>query len=116
MIDALGYVPAFALIFCLPGYLLMRWPRVVVPLLVIAAVVLITSKGFARDLDRHKSGALHCSDADGFSVAEWKIRDGRYRVRIAGEWSEVASDAVGPLLVMLQLTGAPCAAVKRAPK
>lgn len=113
-----GYVLAFALMFVPPGYLLIKWPRVVVPLLVVAALVLIAANAFARDLDHvnGNAGALRCSDAEGFTVADWKVRNGRYRIRIAGEWSEVASDAVGPLLVMLQLTGTPCAIVKRAPK
>lgn len=56
---------------------------------------------------------LHCADAAGFTLADWTIKDGRYRVKINGEWSSVPADAVGAMLVMLQFTGAPC--VRRRP-
>lgn len=37
-----------------------------------------------------------CSDADGSAVSDvdWESRDGRYRVRIEGEWFDVPEDAV----------------------
>jgi hypothetical protein len=37
-----------------------------------------------------------CSDADGSAVSDvdWESKDGRYRVRIEGEWHEVPEDAV----------------------
>lgn len=37
-----------------------------------------------------------CSDADGFAVSDpdWDSRDGRYRVRIEGDWIVVPDDAV----------------------
>jgi hypothetical protein len=60
---------------------------------------------------------MHCASEDGFTVADWKIRAGHYRVRLhGGEWSTVPTDQVGPMLIMMQFTGAPCAVVKRLPK
>ena len=37
-----------------------------------------------------------CSDADGSAVSDvdWESKDGRYRVRIEGEWFDVPDDAV----------------------
>jgi hypothetical protein len=37
-----------------------------------------------------------CSDADGSAVSDvdWETRDGRYRVRIEGEWVDVPDEAV----------------------
>lgn len=37
-----------------------------------------------------------CSDADGSAVSDvdWESKDGRYRVRIEGEWFDVPEDAV----------------------
>jgi len=39
---------------------------------------------------------LCCSVADGVSVkdVDWEARDGRYRVRLNGEWLDVPDDAV----------------------
>ena len=39
---------------------------------------------------------LCCSDADGFAVSDpdWESKDGRYRVRLDGEWIMVPDDAV----------------------
>lgn len=56
---------------------------------------------------------LHCAGEDGFTLADWKIKDGRYRVRMNGEWSNVPTGAVGPMLVMLQFTGTPCVVAPR---
>jgi len=68
------------------------------------------SGGATRDLDgRYANEPLHawfdqlasgkglcCSFADGFSIqdVDWDTRDGRYRVRIRGEWVEVPENAV----------------------
>lgn len=37
-----------------------------------------------------------CSDADGVVVSDgdWDTKDGRYRVRLDGEWADVPDDAV----------------------
>lgn len=37
-----------------------------------------------------------CSDADGFAVSDvdWESRNGRYRVRLEGEWYDVPDDAL----------------------
>jgi len=42
------------------------------------------------------SKGLCCSDADGFAVSDpdWESHDGRYRVRLDGEWIDVPDDAV----------------------
>jgi hypothetical protein len=42
------------------------------------------------------SGALCCSDADGTALSDvdWETKDGRYRVRVDGEWVDVPDDAV----------------------
>src|SRR5260370_41934511 len=47
--------------------------------------------------DTLKSGkGLCCSDADGFAVSDpdWESKDGRYRVRLEGEWIMVPDDAI----------------------
>ena len=47
--------------------------------------------------DALKSGrGLCCSDADGVVVSDgdWDTKDGRYRVRLDGEWADVPDDAV----------------------
>jgi hypothetical protein len=47
--------------------------------------------------DQLASGkGLCCSFADGFSVqdVDWDTQDGRYRVRLQGEWLQVPEDAV----------------------
>jgi hypothetical protein len=87
------------------------WLRVVVML---ALCALIWSAGIAmapaRDLDgRYAASPLKqwfdslrsgkgpcCSDADGSAVSDvdWESRDGRYRVRIEGQWWDVPDDAV----------------------
>jgi hypothetical protein len=45
---------------------------------------------------KSKGGALCCSDADGTALSDvdWQTKDGRYRVRIDGEWVDVPDDAV----------------------
>jgi hypothetical protein len=39
---------------------------------------------------------LCCSDADGTAVSDvdWESKDGRYRVRLGGEWIDVPDDAL----------------------
>lgn len=47
--------------------------------------------------DQLQSGkGLCCSDADGTALSDidWETKDGRYRVRIEGEWWSVPDDAV----------------------
>ena len=71
---------------------------------------LAADPGKARDLDgRYANSPLKqwfeslksgkgpcCSDADGSAVsdADWETKDGRYRVRLEGEWWNVPDDAV----------------------
>lgn len=72
------------------------------------AVVLIDAAA-ARDDGRYANSPLKgwfdslksargpcCSDADGFAVSDpdWDTQDGRYRVRIEGNWIVVPEDAV----------------------
>jgi hypothetical protein len=77
----------------------------------LAAVIALTVVGsaIARDDGRYagsplkgwfdtlKSGqGLCCSFADGFTVLDpdWESKDGRYRVRLDGQWIVVPEDAV----------------------
>ena len=80
--------------------------------LIVLLVVLLLSWHVAlgRDLDgRYANSPLKqwfdslrsgkgpcCSDADGFALSDvdWESRDGRYRVRIEGQWWDVPEDAV----------------------
>ena len=76
-----------------------------------AAALLIgfSSPAFARDDGRYADDPLHawfdqlasgkgmcCSFADGFSVqdVDWDTQDGKYRVRLHGEWIIVPDNAV----------------------
>ena len=77
-----------------------------------AALSLLFSSetGLARDLNGKYSNSplkqwfdglasrrgLCCSDADGQSVADvdWDTKDGKYRVRLDGQWIEVPPDAL----------------------
>lgn len=45
---------------------------------------------------RSKGGGPCCSDADGTALSDvdWESKDGRYRVRIEGEWYDVPEDMV----------------------
>ena len=45
---------------------------------------------------RSKAGASCCSDADGFAVSDpdWETRDGKYRVRLKGQWLDVPDEAL----------------------
>lgn len=83
-------------------------------ILVFVTIVLLMggtiSRAMARDLDGRyaasplkswfdtlKSGkGLCCSDADGTALADvdWESSQGRYRVRVEGEWWEVPDEAV----------------------
>lgn len=73
------------------------------------AVLLIASPALARDDGRYAGSPLKewfdglrsgkgpcCSDADGSALSDvdWDVRDGRYRVRLEGEWWNVPDAAV----------------------
>jgi len=92
----------------------MRWRKLCRggPKLFLALLLLTTALPlFARDrgqfanstpemkawFDALKSGrGPCCSDADGMVVSDgdWDTKDGRYRVRLDGEWIDVPDDAV----------------------
>lgn len=57
---------------------------------------------------------LHCADPDGIIVADWRVQDGRFRLKLGTErkWSAVPADTVAVMILMLQFEGAPCAIVK----
>src|SRR5260370_17842711 len=80
-----------------------------VPVAVAVSAVVLFESATARDDGRYigsplkpwfdtlKSGqGLCCSDADGFAVSDpdWESKDGRYRVRLDGDWIMVPDDAV----------------------
>jgi hypothetical protein len=74
------------------------------------AILLLCAPALARDLDGRyaasplkpwfdqlKSGkGLCCSDADGTALSDvdWESKNGKYRVRLGGEWIVVPDDAV----------------------
>jgi hypothetical protein len=58
----------------------------------------LTDKQFAFVKTRHsKSGLFCCDDADGYQPDKddvaWDMHNGKYRVRIRGEWVDVSDDA-----------------------
>jgi len=72
-------------------------------------LVLLLTPAAARDDGRYAQSPLKgwfdglrsgkgpcCSDADGYAVSDpdWEMRDGKYRVRIDGNWIDVPDDAV----------------------
>src|SRR3954471_11388970 len=76
---------------------------------VITLGLLLVGAASARDDGRYANSPLKgwfdslksglgpcCSDADGFAVSDpdWESRDGRYRVRIDGNWIVVPDDAL----------------------
>jgi hypothetical protein len=80
-----------------------------VAVVALCTTLLMPSGGWARDDGRYANEPLHawfdqlasgkglcCSFADGFSIqdVDWDTRNGRYRVRIQGEWVEVPENAV----------------------
>ncbi len=80
---------------------------IVVVLLILA--LLAANRVFARDDGRYAASPLKqwfdqlksgkgpcCSDADGSAVsdADWETMDGKYRVRLEGQWWPVPDDAV----------------------
>ena len=82
-------------------------PTVAVVALCVAAMV--PGRALARDDGRYANEPLHkwfdqlasgkglcCSFADGFSIRDidWDVQDGRYRVRIQGEWITVPDSAL----------------------
>jgi hypothetical protein len=82
-------------------------PALIVLLAVLAAATVHAS---ARDLDGRYANSplkpwfdtlaskkgLCCSDADGTALSDvdWETKDGRYRVRLEGDWHDVPDDAV----------------------
>jgi len=82
----------------------------VVACLVLLVAMVLAHHANARDLDgRYAASPLKqwfdtlrsgkgpcCSDADGSAVSDvdWESKNGRYRVRIDGEWHDVPDDAV----------------------
>lgn len=85
----------------------MRW---------LAAIVALTLAATAAHAAPRPS-RMNCA-LDGRTMAAWRVQDGAYRIKLKGDaaWTRVPNDAVGPLLILLQFGGAPCAIVKRAPK
>lgn len=88
-----------------------RWLRLAAILGLALAIVLAGMRfAPARDLDgRYAASPLKqwfdslrsgkgpcCSDADGSAVSDvdWESKDGRYRVRLEGQWWDVPDDAV----------------------
>ena len=75
----------------------------------LCAVMLVPGYVSARDDGRYANEPLHawfdqlasgkglcCSFADGFKVenVDWDVQDGRYRVRLHGEWITVPENAL----------------------
>ena len=75
----------------------------------IGLAILAANNAFARDDGRYAASPLKgwfdslksgkgpcCSDADGSAVsdADWETKDGKYRVRLEGQWWAVPDDAV----------------------
>jgi hypothetical protein len=104
--------------FCATTSLLVRatleatMHRLTGPLLAVVALCMIaflSNNVSARDDGRYANEPLHawfdqlasgkglcCSFADGFSIqdVDWDTQDGRYRVRLHGEWVSVPDTAV----------------------
>ncbi len=77
--------------------------------LLVASLVLWGGNALGRDDGRYANSPLKpwfdslrsqlgpcCSDADGFAVADpdWESHNGRYRVRLDGQWIDVPDEAV----------------------
>ncbi|WP_028176954.1 MULTISPECIES: hypothetical protein [Bradyrhizobium] len=77
--------------------------------LLVASLVLWGGYALGRDDGRYANSPLKpwfdglrsqlgpcCSDADGFAVADpdWESHNGRYRVRLDGQWIDVPDEAV----------------------
>ncbi|MEY9108267.1 hypothetical protein ABIA06_007138 [Bradyrhizobium yuanmingense] len=77
--------------------------------LLVAPLVLSGGNALGRDDGRYANSPLKpwfdslrshlgpcCSDADGFALADldWESHNGRYRVRIDGQWIDVPDEAV----------------------
>lgn len=88
-----------------------HWLLLIGAAVVALVLALSVHLGHARDLDgryansplkawfdqlRSSGGANCCSDADGTAIADvdWETKNGRYRVRIDGQWFDVPDDAV----------------------
>lgn len=86
------------------------WVVLIMASVVLLIMALTIHHAGARDLDgRYAQSPLKqwfdqlksgrgpcCSDADGSAVSDvdWESKDGRYRVRLEGEWWDVPDDAV----------------------
>jgi hypothetical protein len=87
-----------------------RWKNSVIIGGVLLILPLVADRGEARDSDggyansplkqwfdslRSGKGPC-CSDADGYALSDvdWESGNGRYRVRIDGEWYDVPDDAI----------------------
>jgi hypothetical protein len=87
-----------------------RWKRRLIVGVTLLMLPLAAAPGVARDPDgRYANSPLKqwfdslrsgkgpcCSDADGSAVsdADWETKDGKYRVRLEGQWWTVPDDAV----------------------
>lgn len=82
-----------------------------------AMTVLLLMTGLTPAMAAPAPLRMHCA-IEGNPMADWRVQDGVYRIKLKGdaEWTRVPNDAVGPLLILLQFGGAPCAIVKRVPK
>lgn len=106
-------VVAFGAVALAVQWLWMRfsgWLALVIVSLLILVMALSIHPIRARDLDgRYAASPLKqwfdslrsgkgpcCSDADGSAVsdADWESKNGRYRVRLEGEWHDVPDDAL----------------------
>jgi hypothetical protein len=79
-------------------------------ILLVASLVALSLPALGRDLDGRYAASplkpwfdhlssgkgLCCSDADGTALSDvdWESREGRYRVRIEGQWIDVPDEAV----------------------
>jgi hypothetical protein len=84
--------------------------RALVLALLVAVLIAFGGAAIARDDGRYaqsthkdwfdqlksKGGASCCSDADGFAVSDpdWEAKDGKYRVRLKGQWLDVPEEAL----------------------
>jgi hypothetical protein len=86
-----------------------RWKMPLAICSVLLTLPLASYPGAARDDGRYANSPLKswfdslksgkgpcCSDADGSAVsdADWESKDGKYRVRLEGQWWPVPDDAV----------------------
>lgn len=92
--------------------------RVVCPnRITVIPIIAMLMTGFTPAIAAPRPLRMHCA-MEGNPAADWRVQDGAYRIKLKGdaEWTRVPNDAVGPLLILLQFGGAPCAIVKHAPR